>query len=50
MRTRNPKAGNTVETLLRVFTVADAGRDFALKVYAEEGNWDLVGNNARESR
>jgi hypothetical protein len=48
MRTRNPKGGNTVETLLRVF-VADAERDFALKGYAEEGNWGLVGNNARES-
>ena len=50
MRTRNPKVGNTVEALLRVSTVADAERDFALKFYAEEGNWDLVGNNAQESR
>ena len=50
IRTRNPKGGNTVETLLRVSTVADAERDFAVKGYAEEGNWGLVGNNARESR
>jgi catalase len=41
MRTRNPKVDNTVEALLRLSTVADAERDFALKVYAEEGNWDL---------
>jgi len=27
IRTRNPKGGNTVETLLRVSTVADAERD-----------------------
>ncbi len=50
MRTRNPKVGNTVETLLRVSTVANAERDFALKVYAEEGNRGLVGNDAQESR
>ncbi|HJV43894.1 catalase [Caulobacter sp.] len=46
--------GATSEVLLRFSTVAgergaaDAERDvrgFALKVYSEEGNWDLVGNN-----
>ncbi|AYV45501.1 catalase [Caulobacter flavus] len=46
--------GATSEVLLRFSTVAgergaaDAERDvrgFALKVYTEEGNWDLVGNN-----
>jgi len=50
MRTSNPESGNTVEKLLPVSTVADAERDFALKMYAEEGNWNLVSNNARESR
>jgi catalase len=49
IRTRNPKGGNTVETLLRVSTVADGERDFALKGHAGEGNWDLVGINAQES-
>ena len=48
------KAGNSADALLRFSTVAgergaaDAERDvrgFALKVYTEEGNWDLVGNN-----
>ncbi len=48
------KIGNKAETFLRFSTVAgergaaDAERDvrgFALKVYTEEGNWDLVGNN-----
>ncbi len=48
------KVGNTAETFLRFSTVAgergaaDAERDvrgFALKVYTEQGNWDLVGNN-----
>ena len=48
------KAGNAAECFLRFSTVAgergaaDAERDvrgFALKVYTEEGNWDLVGNN-----
>ena len=47
-------AGNKADILLRFSTVAgergaaDAERDvrgFALKVYTEEGNWDLVGNN-----
>lgn len=46
--------GKTSEVFLRFSTVAgergaaDAERDvrgFALKVYTEEGNWDLVGNN-----
>jgi catalase len=46
--------GKQTECLLRFSTVAgergaaDAERDvrgFALKVYTEEGNWDLVGNN-----
>ena len=50
IRRRKPKVGNKVEALLRFSTVADGERDFALKFYAEEGNWDLVGNNARESR
>lgn len=48
------RAGNQAEVLLRFSTVAgergaaDAERDvrgFALKVYTEEGNWDVVGNN-----
>ncbi len=48
------KIGHTAETLLRFSTVAgergaaDAERDvrgFSLKVYTEQGNWDLVGNN-----
>jgi catalase len=55
--TANPfwsKEGSTAETLLRFSTVAgeqgfaDTARDprgFALKVYTEDGNWDLVGNN-----
>jgi catalase len=50
MRTRNPEIGNTVEALLHFSTVADGECDFALKFYAEEANWDLVGNNAQESR
>ena len=50
MRTRNPKVGNTVEALRRFSTVADGERDYALKVYAEEVNRDLVGNNAQASR
>lgn len=46
--------GNQAEVFLRFSTVAgergaaDTERDvrgFALKVYTEEGNWDLVGNN-----
>jgi catalase len=48
------RPGAESECLLRFSTVAgergaaDAERDvrgFALKVYTEEGNWDLVGNN-----
>lgn len=48
------KVGNQAEVFLRFSTVAgergaaDAERDvrgFALKVYTEEGNWDIVGNN-----
>ena len=48
------KAGNAADCLLRFSTVAgergaaDAERDvrgFALKVYTDEGNWDMVGNN-----
>ena len=48
------KVGNQAECLLRFSTVAgergaaDAERDvrgFAVKIYTEEGNWDLVGNN-----
>jgi catalase len=48
------KVGKQAEVFLRFSTVAgergaaDAERDvrgFALKVYTEEGNWDLVGNN-----
>jgi len=50
MRTRNPKVGNTVEALLRISTVADAGRDFALQVCAEESDGYTVGNNAQKSR
>ncbi|HUI94597.1 MAG TPA: catalase [Xanthobacteraceae bacterium] len=48
------KVGKKTEVFLRFSTVAgergaaDAERDvrgFALRVYTEEGNWDLVGNN-----
>lgn len=48
------KAGTQAECFLRFSTVAgergaaDAERDvrgFALKIYTEEGNWDVVGNN-----
>ena len=48
------RTGKLAECFLRFSTVAgesgaaDAERDvrgFALKVYTEEGNWDLVGNN-----
>ena len=48
------QVGKQTEVLLRFSTVAgergaaDAERDvrgFALKVYTEEGNWDMVGNN-----
>jgi catalase len=48
------KAGKRTPAFLRFSTVAgskgapDLARDprgFALKVYSEEGNWDLVGNN-----
>ena len=48
------RAGAKADVLLRFSTVAgergaaDAERDvrgFALKVYTEEGNWDVVGNN-----
>lgn len=48
------KAGKETECFLRFSTVAgekgaaDAERDvrgFALKLYTEEGNWDIVGNN-----
>ena len=48
------KKGNSADALLRFSTVAgergaaDAERDvrgFALKIYTEEGNWDMVGNN-----
>lgn len=48
------KVGKETEAFLRFSTVAgergaaDAERDvrgFALKLYTEEGNWDLVGNN-----
>jgi catalase len=49
-RTRKPKVGKKVKLLLRFATIADVGRDFALKFHAEEGNRDLAGNNARESR
>ena len=49
-RRRKPKVGNKVESLLGFSTAADAEHDIALKFYAEEGNWDLVGNNAQESR
>jgi catalase len=49
MRTRNPEVGNTVEALRRFSTVADGEREFALKFYAEEANWDLVGHNVQES-
>jgi len=30
--------------------VADGEADIVLKVYAEEANWDLVGNNVQASR
>jgi catalase len=48
------KIGKTTEAFLRFSTVAgergaaDAERDvrgFALRLYTEEGNWDIVGNN-----
>lgn len=48
------KVGNTAECFLRFSTVggekgsADTERDprgFALKIYTEDGNWDIVGNN-----
>jgi catalase len=48
------RIGGKAETFLRFSTVAgergaaDAERDvrgFALKIYTEEGNWDIVGNN-----
>ena len=48
------EVGKQTEVFLRFSTVAgergaaDAERDvrgFALKVYTEEGNWDIVGNN-----
>ena len=48
------KVGNQAGTFLRFSTVAgekgaaDAERDprgFALKIYTDEGNWDIVGNN-----
>ena len=48
------QVGNEAECFLRFSTVAgergaaDAERDvrgFALKVYTDEGNWDMVGNN-----
>src|SRR5688572_22234582 len=48
------KVGTKAETFLRFSTVAgergaaDAERDvrgFALKIYTEQGNWDIVGNN-----
>jgi len=42
-RRRKPKVGNKVEALLRFSTVADAERDFAPKLYADEGDWDLIG-------
>lgn len=53
-KARALQPGARSEVLLRFSTVAgergaaDAERDvrgFALKVYTEEGNWDLVGNN-----
>lgn len=46
--------GNKADLVIRISTVAgergaaDAERDvrgFAMKIYTEEGNWDLVGNN-----
>lgn len=48
------KVGKTTELIMRMSTVAgevgaaDAERDvrgFAIKLYTEEGNWDIVGNN-----
>jgi catalase len=48
------RVGKTAETFVRFSTVggekgsADTERDprgFAIKIYTEEGNWDLVGNN-----
>jgi catalase len=36
--------------LLRLYTVANAERGLALNFYTEEGNWDMVGNNARKTR
>ncbi len=48
------RIGNTCRVLVRFSTVggekgsADAERDprgFAIKLYTEDGNWDLVGNN-----
>jgi hypothetical protein len=47
------RVGKKTEMFLRFSTVAgergaaDAERDFALKFYTEEGNWDLVGNKRR---
>ena len=48
-RTRKPKVGNKVNALLRFATITGAESDFAPTFYTEEGNWDLVGNNAPES-
>jgi catalase len=50
------EVGKQTEVFARFSTVAgergaaDAERDFALKSYAEEGNWDMVGDNAQASR
>lgn len=50
------EVGKQTEVFARFSTVAgecgaaDVERDFALKSYAEEGNWDMVGNNAQASR
>jgi len=50
------KVGKATEVFVRFSTVggekgsADTERDprgFAIKLYTEEGNWDLVGNNTR---
>jgi catalase len=58
-RAKALQPGAQSECFLRFSTVAaergaaDVERDvrgFALKVYTEEGNWDMVGNNSQESR
>jgi hypothetical protein len=37
-RTRKPKVGNKVKALLRFATIADAGRDFAMRSTPRKAN------------